>query len=595
MIRSPVRSTARFAIPAALIVLAGCLVYWPSIRGGWIWDDAEEVAQNPVLRDSDGLEKIWFAPAGTDYFPLKTTVQWLEWRAWGDDPAGYHAVGIALHLLSAFLFWRLLRRLGLRWAWAGGLLFAVHPLAVESVAWIAELKNTLSLPFLLLAMLAYVEFSDRSDGAIQPGAATRTQGRDGRPARPLSAPGSAGARPYYLLSLVLFLLAMLSKSSVVMFPVVILLYCWWKRGRIGRADLAGAAPFFAVSLGLGFVTVWFQHHRAIVAGHRLAGSLLSRLAGAGLSLGFYLGKCLWPTGLLPIYPRWEIDPVTPLDFAPWLAMAAIFACLWSRRDAWGRHAIFGLGFFAVNLLPVTGLVAMSYLRISRVADHFAYVPLLGILGLAVAGADRLTSADRPLVPDWLMKSGIAAVALALAWQAHGYAEIFRNERTLWSYTVARNPGAWAAQGNLGYALFQEGRVAEAIPLYREALRLNPDYAEARYDLGTALLRTNDVAGAIAEYEQAVRLQPASAEMQNNLGTALVRAGRLADAAGHFEAAVALEPDYAEAHHNLGNAMLLTGRLPEAVRQYEEALRLDPGDAAAKSGLEIAERALQNGK
>jgi hypothetical protein len=439
MIRSPVRSTARFAIPAALIVLAGCLVYWPSIRGGWIWDDAEEVAQNPVLRDSDGLEKIWFAPAGTDYFPLKTTVQWLEWRAWGDDPAGYHAVGIALHLLSAFLFWRLLRRLGLRWAWAGGLLFAVHPLAVESVAWIAELKNTLSLPFLLLAMLAYVEFSDRSDGAIQPGAATRTQGRDGRPARPLSAPGSAGARPYYLLSLVLFLLAMLSKSSVVMFPVVILLYCWWKRGRIGRADLAGAAPFFAVSLGLGFVTVWFQHHRAIVAGHRLAGSLLSRLAGAGLSLGFYLGKCLWPTGLLPIYPRWEIDPVTPLDFAPWLAMAAIFACLWSRRDAWGRHAIFGLGFFAVNLLPVTGLVAMSYLRISRVADHFAYVPLLGILGLAVAGADRLTSADRPLVPDWLMKSGIAAVALALAWQAHGYAEMRgRSGRTPWR--AIRAPG-----------------------------------------------------------------------------------------------------------------------------------------------------------
>jgi tetratricopeptide (TPR) repeat protein len=572
MIGSREQSAARAVVPAALILLAGWLVYWPSIHGGWVWDDTEEVTLNPVLRDPAGLGKIWFSPAGADYFPLKTTVQWFEWRLWGADPAGYHAVSIALHILSAFLFWRVLAKLGLRLAWVGGLLFVVHPVAVESVAWIAELKNTLSLPLLLFAMLAYIEFDKRGSDpkSLNPGA------------------------PFYLLSLFAFLLAMLAKSSVVMFPIVILLYCAWKRGRVDRKDLAASAPFFGIGLGLGFATLWFQHHRAIVAGHVVAGGIFTRIVCAGTSILFYLWKCLWPAGLLPIYPRWQIDPASPLQYLPWVVVIALAGILWSRRDTWGRHVLFGLGFFAINLLPVLGLVAMSYQRMSWVADHFAYISLLGVIALAVGGLDQLTASRTQGIA---IAAGLgAAVAIAaLAWQSRQYAEIFHDDEALWTYTVERNPDAWAAQGNLGYALFQEGRVPESIPYYREALRLNPDYAEARYNLGTSLLQMNQVGEAIAEYERAVLLQPASGGMQNNLGTALVRAGRLPEAVGHFEQAVQLEPDNAEAHHNLGNAMLLTGRLAEAIRQYEEALRLSPDDSAAKSGLEMAERALQSGK
>jgi len=374
---------------------------------------------------------------------------------------------------------------------------------------------------------------------------------------------------------------MLSKTSVVMFPCTILLYAWWRRGRIVRRDLRDSAPFFAVSLGLGLVTLWFQLHRAIAAGHEFAGGPLTRLIAAGLALAFYLGKSLWPTGLLPIYPRWEIDPSAPLEYAPWFAVAALFCWLWTRRTTWGRHALFGLGFFVLNLLPVLGFAGMAYLRMSRVADHFAYLPLLGVIGLAVAAVGRLPASVR-----W---AALAAAVAALAWQGRSYAMIFHDEETLWTYTVGHNPRAWAAQGNLGYALFRAGHVPEAIERYREALRLEPDYAEAHYNLGTALLRTNQVAAAIAEYEAALRLQPASAEMHNNLATALAESGRMPEAIAHLEEAVRLDPDYADAHHNLGNAYLLSRRMPEAIREYGEALRLRPDDAPARAALEMAQK------
>lgn len=553
MTRASFRSAAPWLLPALLIVAAGLWVYGPALHGGWIWDDVEEVTQNAALRDPGGLARIWLAPDGPDYFPLRSTVQWLEWQAWGGAPAGYHAVNLGLHLLSALLFWRLLGRLGVRSAWVGGLLLAVHPLAVESVAWIAELKNTLSLAWILLAMICYV---DADDG--------RGRGR-------------------YGLSLGCFLLALLSKTSVVMFPAVILLYSWWRRQRIDRRDLRAAAPFFALSLVLGLVTLWFQHHRAILAGHEFAGGFATRIAAAGLALAFYLGKGLGPFGLLPVYPHWSLDPLTPWDFAPWLGWAALGWLCWRRRTTWGRAALLGLGFFALNLLPVLGLVGMAYLRISRVADHLAYLPLLGLLGLAAAALNRVPAAGR-----WAL---VAVAAIVLGGLARSRASIYRDEETFWTTALAGNPQAWVAEGNLGFALFQAGRVPEAIRHYEAALRLRPDYAEAHYNLGTAWLRLNRTGEAIAEYEAAVSLQPGSPGMQNNLATALAQAGRLPEAVAHFEAAVRLDPDYADAHHNLGNAYLVSRRLPEAIREYQVALRLRPDDAAARAGLEMAERAL----
>ncbi len=563
MKRPPSRSLASLLLPVLLIVAGGLWVYGPALHGGWVWDDVEEVTQNPVLRQPGALGRIWSAAEGPDYFPLKGTVQWLEWRAWGDDPAGYHAVSLALHLLSALLFWGILRRLGLRHGWIGGLLLAVHPLAVESVAWVAELKNTLSLALLLAAMTAYLEYEAKSE--------TEESARPG---------------PFYWASLLLFLCAMLSKTSVVMFPGVLLLHAWWRRGRIGGRDLRTSAPFFAVSLGLGLVTIWFQHHRAIIAGHEFAGDPLTRLAASGLALAFYLEKSLLPFGLLPVYPHWVLQPPSAFDFIPWLAFAALLGVLWNRRTSWGRPALFGLGFFALNLLPVSGLVGMAYLRISRVADHLAYLPLLGILGLAAAALERLAAAAR-----WAV---LAVVIAVLAWQGREHTAIFHDEITLWTYTLERNPAAWVAHNDLGQALYQAGHIPEATAHLREALRLNPDLAEAHYNLGTVYMATHRVTEAIGEYEISLRLKPASAGVENNLGTALAQSGRLPESVGHFERAVRLDPGYADAHHNLGNAYLMTGRPAQAVPEYEAALRLRPDDAAARSALEMARRALQHG-
>lgn len=575
-------------LPAVLIVLAGCWVFSPAIHGDWLWDDHREILEARDVRDPAGLGRIWFAPSSPDYFPLKTTVQWLQWRLWGDHlTTGYHLTSLGLHLLSALLVWRLLRKLGLRLAWLGGLLFAVHPVTVESVAWIAELKNTLSLPPLLLAMCAYLDYDERR------------RMKD------------------YLVALLLFLAAMLCKSSVVMFPVVILLHAWWKRGRIAARDLRASAAFFAVALVLGMVTVWFQHQRSIGAGELPVGGLMSRLAGGGLAVTFYFSKCVLPVGLLPIYPRWAVNPPSPLQFLPWVAIGAVLCWLWSRRVAWGRHALLGFGFFLVNLAPVLGLIKMSYLYISWVADHFVYLPLIGVIGLAVAGAeavlDALAASQRVYA-----YGAVAAVCAVLAVASHRYAGIFRNEEVLWTYTVQHNPDALVARNNLAKVLVESGRSRESIAHYEAALRIDPRNPEAHANLGNVLIQSGRLAEGIAHEEDALRWKPNDAAIyanlgnalvqagrsaeaiaryqqalqidlrnpltRTNLGNALLQAGRAAEAIAQFEQAVALKPDYADAHSGLGNALAQTGRATEAIQHYEAALRLKPDDATAHYNL-----------
>ena len=641
------KSKLLWLLQAAAIVAAGIWVYAPALRGDWLWDDVVEVSRNPVLREPAGaIGRIWSAPAGADYFPLKTTVQWAEWHLWGDHRLGYHLTSVALHLLSALLFWRLLRKLFARGGgspdslgpWLGGLIFAIHPLAVESVAWISELKNTLSLPPLLLAMTLYV------DGF-----------RGGPDARP-----SPKRR---LLALAWFLVALLAKSSVVMFPFVLLLFGWWRRGRIARADRWASAPFFVLSLGLGLVTLWFQLHRAVGEAGLAIGGWPSRVAGAGLATLFYLGKFLWPANLLLIYPRWHLTPPSPAQFLPWVVIAAGLGWLWAGRDqggkpGWRRTVLFGLGCYGVNLAPVLGFVPMAYLRLTWVADHFAYVPMLGLAGLAAAGAGA--AAERARSRPGLGAIGavlIAGVCALLAGDAHRSASFFRNEETVWRHTLQGNPESWTAHNDLGLVLAADGRLAEAVPHYREALRLKPDfanahnnlglalgatgrtaeaiaqfqeairiesdYAEAHSNLGIALVATGRTAEAIAQYQEAIRIrsdyaeahnnlgvalrglgqtpealaqfeqavqgQPDFAEAHNNLGLALHETGRTAEAVAQFEAAVRAQPDFAEAHENLGLALHETGRIPEAIVQYEEALRLNPGEARAHNNLGIALR------
>jgi tetratricopeptide (TPR) repeat protein len=547
-------------LQAALILLAGWLVFSPALHGHWLWDDDSEITENPILRDPAGWWRCWLAPTYlVDYFPLKTSVQWLQWQAWEYRPFGYHATSVGLHLLSALLLWRVLKKLGLRLAWLGGLLFVLHPVVVESVAWIAELKNTLSLPLLLLAMGAWLDYDHQ------------------------------GRRSDYLRALLLFLAAMLCKSSVVMFPVVLLLHGWWKRGRIAGKDFRTSAAFFAISLGLGVVTWCFQRQRAINWELIPAGGFFSRLAGAGHALMFYAAKAVLPVEQLPIYPRWLLNPPSPIQFLPWLVIGAVLAGMWVKRATWGRHALFGGGCFLLNLVPVLGFVSMSYMRIAWVADQFIYLPLTGLIGLAVAGAGTLET--RLAAPLRQLAWGALAVILSLlAVQSRRYAGCFASQKTLWTYTLQHNPGAWLAHNNLGNVLETEGRLPEARRHYEDALRLEPHSAITHYNMGNVLVRMDRLPDAAQHYQAALRLSPKYAQAHNNLGNTFLQLNRLPEAIRHYQEALRLQPAAAQAHYthyNLGNALLQSGRWPEAIGEYAAAVELKPDFAEAHYDLGLA--------
>ncbi len=548
--------------PALLVVAAGLWAHGPALHGGWVWDDTVEVTQNPVLQDPAGLARIWTGPVGSDYFPLKSTVLWMEWRLWGMNPLGYHAVSIALHLAGALLFWWLLAKLGVRLAWAGGLLFAVHPLAVESVAWASELKNTLSLPLFLLSLILYLEFDQKGSGP------------EFRNPRELQ---NSGPDPFYWISLLCFLAALLSKPSVVMLPAVILLHAWWRRGRIGRRDLMGAAPFLALSLVFGLLTMHFQSRLALGQWTIPWGGLGSRLAVAGLNLGFYLRLCLWPAGLLPIYPQWSVTPPALVQFLPWILVLALGGWLATRRTAWSRAVLLGLGCFVLSLLPVLGFVPMSYFHIAWAADHLAYLPLLAVIGLAAAGLDLVRS-------RLAMGTGVAVLTVLLAVQSRRYADSFRDDGALWSRTLEGNPSAWLAHNNLANFLVARGEREAALGHFAEAVRLKPDYAEAHYNWGLALALAGRLPEAVSHYEAALRLRPDSAVMQEKLGNALVNLGRPEEAIVRYRKALELDPRSAEAEANLGVALMQLGRIPEAIGHAEAALRIDPGYVAGHINL-----------
>ncbi len=550
----------RLALQVILLVLAGFFVFAPALHGEWLWDDGFTLRDNPLMHDSAGWWKIWFAPPGPDFFPLTTTVEWLLWQLFGDHSLPFHVACLVLHLFSAFLLWRLFDRLGLRFAWWGALLFVVHPVVVESVAWVSELKNTVSLPFLLGALLAWLDYDERG------------RSRD------------------YLVALGLFVAALLAKTSVVMLPFVLLLHAWWKYGALSRKRIAATLPFFAVALVLGLLTMVFQKQWAIGAESIDVGGWPARVAGAGWAVLFYFGKCLWPFDLMPAYPSWSFVNLSFIDFLPWLVIAIVFAGFWLRRESWGRPALLGCGFFLLNLAPVLGFLSMSYMRIAWVADHFVYLPLIGLIGIALAGAQRVVAALPRQAGAFA--AAAAALLLMLGWQSRAYAANFRDQIALWSYTLQVNPASWLAALNLGLSLTDHGRRVEAEAALRQSLVLKEDVYGTHLALANVVAQTNRLPEAAHEYERALQLSPESIEAHVNYGIVLSRLGDEPGSAHQYDLAThcrAQSPialaDLAIAHFNLANVLLKNGHREEAVAHLEAALEAQPSLAAARNLLQ----------
>jgi tetratricopeptide (TPR) repeat protein len=562
---------------AVLIVLLTLLVYVPAITGGYVWNDDSLITGNPALHTAAGLKQIWFEPGALPrYNPLVQTGIWLEHHLWGPDPYGYHLVNVLLHAFGAVLLWILLRRLSVPGAWFAAMVFALHPINVESVAWITQRKNVLSGLFYFASILTYLRWAGIGKAVGSAQAAVTRRDPPATPAIPL----------IYAASLAFFVCALLSAPVTISLPAALLLLLWWKRGRVGKRDLVSLLPFFVVGIAAFIFSSAMNLGRAGGDASAWPLTAMQRLLLAGRALWFYTGKIFWPREHCFIYPRWDIDPAVWWQYLFPVAAATVLILAWAWRRRLGRGPLTALLFFAGTLLPAIGHTAIQPLHHSWVADHLQYLAGIGLVVLACGGAASLLTAAGP---GARRTGGVAGVILLIAlgtlsWrQGHAYAD----RETLWRDTLAKNQDAWVAHNNLAGLLLRSGRYAESIEHYSEALRLRPDDPDAHANLGQALTGTGDLDAAAAEYRRAIDANPGSADLHVRLAELEDERANLEQVAAHYREALRIEPDNAQRHTRLGVALAGLGRTEEAIVEYRQALDLDPTLADAHNNLGAA--------
>ena len=556
------------------LVTAVVLCFSPALPGDFLWDDDLHITATPTIVGPLGLKEIW-TTAAANYFPLVLTNFWVQHALWGLNPFGYHVVTLLFHALAAVLLWRVLVRLNARGAWLGAALWALHPVQVESVAWICELKNTQSAVFFLGAILGWLRWLEVGRVSDPP------------PTSPTRSQDEASSRltlshPAYVGALVCAVLAILSKPSTVPLPVVLALCVWWRRGRFAWRDLIPLVPFFLLSFGAAGWTIWEQRVNSGAQGAAWAQTWPERFVIAGRAVWFYIGKLAWPADLIFIYPRWEIA-ATPLAFLPFAGVMLVVAGLWRGRAGALRPVFFAAIFFGALLFPVLGFFSIYFFRYSFVGDHFQYLASMG--PLALAGAAITVALDRwPAVLGRARPVFSALLIGGLGFLTWRESAVYLSSETLWRATLARNPAASMAWFNLGSTLLKEGRHEEAIACLREGLRLRPDDAPGYNDLGCELVVVGRAEEALPIFARALELRPAYAEVHNNLGNALRSLGRVDEAVACYERALQLKPAYAEAHNNLGCELAAKGRTTEAIYHLEQAVRLNPGNSTNHNNL-----------
>jgi len=511
---------------------------------------------NPLGNGEFGPFSIWFQKE----WALSWFVFWAQWLAWGPHPGCYHAVNLLLHALSAVLLWRVLAGLKIPGAWVAAAIFAVHPVCVNSVARIAEMKNTLSLPFFLLSFWLYLP-------NLNPNL-NLNPNPDHHPLAALR----------YGLSLTAFVLALLSKTSTIMLPLVLLACAAWQRGRITRRDFLRTSPFFVLALAFGLMSCWFQKHQQLIGMTLQAESFWERLALAGHILWFYFGKALLPLNLNLVYPQWKVDATAPASYIPDLLFCAVVLVCWRFRRGWGRHVLLGLGIFAITLFPVLGFFDSQFLTRWRVSDHLQYLPLIAPVTLAVAGMAFL-------LPVVAFRGVAAALVVLLSFLTFQRAQVFASEESLFRDTLAKNPAAWGIHNDLGVMLAARTNYTEAVEHFVASLQSNPDNPDAQSNLGQTLAAQGKFKEAESHYLAALKSKPDDPETHRRFAALLVQQGRIREALYHQRMALtfSLKPDI---RMRLDYATLLhqTGDLRGAVAQLRQVLLLQPDSVEALNNL-----------
>lgn len=605
----------RVAGQIAAIVAGVWLVYLPALGADFVWDDEPLITANPLLHTASGLREIWSFGRTADYFPLTNTMFWIEWHLFGHAAAGYHAFNILLQTANALLLWLVLRRLELPGAWLAALIFGIHPVHAESVAWISELKNLLAMFWALISFFLFLEFTDRR--TIHPAAA-------------------------YFLSLASFILALLAKAQVVFLPVVLLLFAWWRSSTRGINEsghrgpgpshksswiypqIARTLPFFLVAIVFGLITIWFQS-RGIGEEEVVLGPFNRRLTNAAMAMWWYAKQVFVPVRLMTVYPRWRFDFPALVEWLPLITLTGMMIFLWFWRSRWRGSLFFAFAYFIVALLPVVGLLRMAYARSGTlVADHLQYFADISLIALFSTGMARLLASRRREIRI----AGRVFVFLLLgAMGSYTWArtKVYRNEETLWQDNFSKNPDAWQGHNRIGQLFFNQGKFAEAAQHFERAVELKPELADNYNQLGLAYCRLNRFEEGIAEYRKGLRLKeeksstantPAAAIMRTNLGNALTITGnslndlaerlseegavaaadadrkkamdRYEEAISEYEKALEIAPEHPAIHRNLGVLLASLGRNHEAIAHLQKALQLVPNEPIARETLNAIE-------
>lgn len=549
-------------LAAALLFLITFAAYLPALKNGYIWDDDDYVVENHTLRNLEGLRQIWFQPGTTpQYYPLVHTSFWIEYHLWELKPAGYHAVNVVLHAGAAVLLWLVLGRLKVPGAWLAAAIFALHPVQVESVAWITERKNVLSAVFYFASALLYLRMVLNQPERLRPA--------------------------LYAGAFFLYLCALLSKTVTCTLPAALLVILWWKRGRLTWRDVVPLLPFFAVGIGFGLLTAWMERDRVGATGKEWDFTFIERCLIAGRALWFYATKLVLPVKLTFIYPRWTIDQSIGWLYVFPLAALGVMGSLFALRRHMGRGPLAGVLLFSGTLFPALGFFNVYPMRYSFVADHFQYHASASLIALFTAGlvlgARRLASPG--VRPAMLGGAGLLLILYgALTWRQ---TYIYKDYATVWEDTLAKNPDSPIALTSVASVRVAQQRNEEAMALYRRALELAPEDDVANFNLGKLLAEQGQNSEALEYLKASIEVSPECSHCHYFYAAVLSQSGRGEESVGHYEKALSISPSEPFTHYNYAVTLIQLGRADDAIRHYKEAIALQPDLGFAWYGLRDA--------
>jgi protein O-mannosyl-transferase len=526
-------------IPAFLLIILTIGFYSPALQADFTWDDPENVINNMTLRSVQGLKDIWLKPGATyQYHPTIFTSFWAEHQIWGLDPFYYHLNNIILHLINAFLLFFILSLLRVPGAFIAASFFSLHPVHVESVAWITERKNVLSLVFFLSSILVYLYYESRNNN------------KQKMLARPLTnsiIQNNIITKILYFSSLFLFFVALISKHVTCSMPAAMLLILWWKNGRISWKNVKDLIPFFLIGLAMAINSVIMEKNLG-ASGEEWSYSLLERTLIAGRAPWFYVSKLIWPFNICFIYPRWKINVYEWSQYGYLFATIGTILILWYFRKKISNTPLIVILLFGGTLIPALGFFDVYFFRFSFVQDHFQYLSSIVIITLCASGFYLALSFHKPTL--CILHSLLLLTFGVIVWhECHK----FENQETLWRDTIKKNPSAAIANANLGKILYQEKKYDEAMSFISKALQLNPLLYEA----------------------------------QNNMGGILLKKGRYQEAAMHFQEAIQIKPSLVQAYVNLGLAFIYIGKIDEAILEFKKAITIQPSFQPAQVYLNKA--------